>query len=161
VRRVHTATQCDTLCDTLQHTAIHCNARCRASHGAGQRLSSHCRTLQHAATRCNTLQHTATHCNTRGKDFGITDSTVNTTPPKSTKSRNSNSLVQIQIKPKSQCEFVPRDTEKLDFLDLMDFGNEALSVETVIGASNGDSTCCTVLSLLYSTADCRQDGTES
>jgi len=28
----------------------------------GQRGTSHCNTLQHAATRCNTLQHTATHC---------------------------------------------------------------------------------------------------
>jgi len=27
-------------------------------------LSSHCNTLQHAATHCNTLQHTAPHCNT-------------------------------------------------------------------------------------------------
>jgi len=44
------------------------------------------------------------------------------TPPKSTKSRNSNSSVQIQMKPKSQCESVPRDTEEFKFLDLVDFG---------------------------------------
>jgi len=54
------------------------------------------------------------------------------TPPKSTKSRNSNSSVKIQIKPKSHCEFVPRDTEKSEFLDLVDVGGVATSVETVI-----------------------------
>jgi len=59
-------------------------------------------------------------------------SIANATPPKSTKSRHSNSLVKIQIKPKSQFESVPRDTEELEFLDLVDFGGAAISVETVI-----------------------------
>jgi len=36
-------------------------------------------------------------------------------PPKSNKSRISNSSVQIQIQSKSQSEFVPRDTEKSSF----------------------------------------------
>jgi len=61
-----------------------------------------------------------------------TDSTEIATPPKSTESRNSNSSVQIQIKPKSQFEFVLRDTEKPEFLDLVDFKGVAISVETVI-----------------------------
>jgi len=61
----------------------------------------------------------------------ITDSTENTAPPKSTETRTSNSLVQIQIKPKSQFEFVPRDTKKSEILDLADFGGVAISVETV------------------------------
>jgi hypothetical protein len=61
----------------------------------------------------------------------ITDSTENTAPPKSTETRTSNSSVQIQIKPKSQFEFVPRDTEKSEILDLADFGGVAISVETV------------------------------
>ena len=32
---------------------------------------------------------------------------------------------------KSQCESVPRDTEKSKFLDLVDFGGVAISVESV------------------------------
>ena len=57
--------------------------------------------------------------------------TENATPPKSTKSRNSNSSVPIQIKPKAQFEFVLRDTENLEFLDVVDFGGVAIAVETV------------------------------
>jgi len=62
----------------------------------------------------------------------MTDSTANATPPKSTKSRNLNSSVQIQIKPKFHFEFVPRDTGKSEFVDLMDCGGVAISVETVM-----------------------------
>jgi len=53
-------------------------------------------------------------------------------PPKSTKSRNSNPSVQLQIKPKSQLEFVPRDTEKAEMLDLVDFGGVAISGGSVM-----------------------------
>jgi len=56
-------------------------------------------------------------------------STRNATLPKSTKSRNSNFTVLIQIKPKSQFEFVPQDTKDSEYLDLVDV---AFSVETVI-----------------------------
>jgi len=59
-------------------------------------------------------------------------STENATPPKSNKPINSNSSVQIQIKSKSQFEFVPRDTEKSDFLDVVDLRGVAIAVETVI-----------------------------
>jgi len=62
----------------------------------------------------------------------MTDSTEYATLPKSTMSRNSNFSVQIQIRPKSQFEFVPQDTEESEFLDLVDFGDVAISVETVI-----------------------------
>ena len=72
----------------------------------------------------------------------ITVSTENATPPKSNESRNSNSRAQIQIKPKSPLESVPRDTERsklldlVDFrfklLDLVDFGGVASSKESVI-----------------------------
>jgi len=55
----------------------------------------------------------------------VTDSTENVTPPKPTKSRNSNSSVQTQIKPKFQYEFVPRDTEGSEFFDMVDFGDVA------------------------------------
>jgi len=64
----------------------------------------------------------------------MTDSTKNAIPPKSTTSRNSNFSVQIQIKPKSQLEFVPRDTERSECLDLVDCGSVAISVETVLCA---------------------------
>ena len=41
-------------------------------------------------------------------------------------SQNSNSSVHIQTKPKSQFEFIPRDTEKSEFLGLVDFGDVAI-----------------------------------
>ena len=62
----------------------------------------------------------------------VCHSTDVATPSKFTWSWNSNSSVQSQMKPKSQFEFVHR-TEISDFLDLVDFGDVALSVETVIG----------------------------
>jgi len=61
----------------------------------------------------------------------MTDSTENVTPPKSTKSINSHSATQIQIKPEDHFEFVLWDTEKSVFLDLVDFGDAVFSVETV------------------------------
>ena len=60
----------------------------------------------------------------------MTDSTQNDTSPKSTKSKNSNFSVQIQIKPKFRFEFVPRNAEESEFLDMADFGGVAFSVET-------------------------------
>ena len=63
---------------------------------------------------------------------GMTDSTENATPPKSTKSRNSNSSVQVQSNSKSRFEFVLQDTEESEFLDFVDFGSVAFSVETAI-----------------------------
>ena len=63
------------------------------------------------------LQNACSRCQHMSGVFIITESTENTTPPKSTKSRNPNSWVHIQIKPKSQFEFVPRDAEKSEFLD--------------------------------------------
>jgi len=62
----------------------------------------------------------------------MTDSTEIATSPKSTRSKHSNSSVQIPIQPKSQSEFLPRDTEKSEFLDLLDFGDVAFSVQAVI-----------------------------
>ena len=59
----------------------------------------------------------------------MTDSTENATPPKFSNSKNS---VQIQIQPKSQIEFVPRDTEESEFFDLVDFEGVSISGETVI-----------------------------
>jgi len=61
--------------------------------------------------------------------FYFTHSTANATPPKSAQSRNSNSLVQILIKPQSEFEFVPRDTEGSDHLDLVAFGDVACLVK--------------------------------
>ena len=66
----------------------------------------------------------------------MTDSTENTPPLKSTKSRNSNFSVQLEIKPKSPFEFVPQDDEKFEFFDLEGFGGVAFSVETVMEQLN-------------------------
>ena len=55
-------------------------------------------------------------------------STERATAPESTTVKNSNFSVQIQIKPKSQFEFVPQATEKSEYLDLVDFGVVALLV---------------------------------
>jgi len=56
----------------------------------------------------------------------MADSTENATPPKSTKWRTSNSSVHIQIKSKSQFEFVLRDTDGFEFLRVLhlSFGNK-------------------------------------
>ena len=51
--------------------------------------------------------------------------------------QNSNVSTQIQIRPKSQSEFVPRDTEESEFLDTVRFGGVEFSVETVIAANSG------------------------
>jgi len=64
--------------------------------------------------------------------FNLTYSTENATPLKSSRFKNSNSSVRIQIKRKSRFEFLPRDTEDSELLDLMDFGDVAFSVETAI-----------------------------
>ena len=64
----------------------------------------------------------------------MTVSTENAATPKSTKSRKLNYSVQIQIKVKSQLEFVPRDSERCEVLDLVGFEGVAISVEPVIYA---------------------------
>jgi len=61
----------------------------------------------------------------------MTDSTEIATPRKSTKFRFSNSSVPRQINPKSQFGFVPLHTEKSEFVDFVDFGGVAISVEIV------------------------------
>ena len=61
----------------------------------------------------------------------MTDSTQYATLSESTASTSSNSSLQIQIQPKSQIEFAPRDSEKSGFLDWVDFGG-VLSVETAV-----------------------------
>ena len=57
-------------------------------------------------------------------------STERATAPESTTFKKSNFSVQIQIKPKSQFEFVPQATEKSEFLESVHFGDVAFSVET-------------------------------
>jgi len=66
------------------------------------------------------------------RETHMTVSSENATPPKSTESRNSNFSVQIQIQPTSRFEFVPRDTGESEFLDLVDCGDVAFSVESVV-----------------------------
>jgi len=55
-----------------------------------------------------------------------------TTLPQSTKSKNSNFSVQIQINPQSHLKFVLRDTEESQFFDLVDCGDAVFSVGTGI-----------------------------
>jgi len=73
-------------------------------------------------------------------------STESTTPLKSTKSKNSN--LQVQIKPESQFEFVLRDTEESEILDLVDSGGVAFSVETFM------SIACFVLCIAVIPGGC-------
>jgi len=65
------------------------------------------------ATHCNTLQHTpyggSRGCSILSGYCHMTVSTENTAPPKSTKSRNLNFSVQVQMKAKSQFDFAPHD----------------------------------------------------
>jgi len=72
--------------------------------------------------------HTHTHIHTHAHTAGLwlhpdymTVSSGNPAPLKSTKSRNSNFSAPFQIKPKSQFEFIQRDTGESEFLDLVDF----------------------------------------
>ena len=55
----------------------------------------------------------------------MTDSTGKVTPSKSIKLWNSDSSVQIHIKPTFQSELVPRDAEESEFLDLVDCREES------------------------------------
>ena len=76
--------------------------------------------------------HTQTHTHIRDAADVLRSMAVsaeNAAPPRSTRSGNSNSSVQIQIQSKSQFECVPRDIEESEFLD---FGDVAFSVETAI-----------------------------
>jgi len=62
--------------------------------------------------------------------------TENAETPKMHQPRNPNSSVQIQIKIESQFEFVPRDNEKSEFLDLVDFVDAAfVSYHSVISTT--------------------------
>ena len=63
---------------------------------------------------------------------GMTHSTANATPPKSSKLRESNSVANNSNDTKFESEFVPRDSKESEFLNLVDFGEVVISVETVI-----------------------------
>ena len=84
------------------------------------------------------LTHTPHHAKQLVRRVYKIDSAEHAPPPKSTKSRFGgiwgypNSSVQTQILLKFQFEFVLRDTEESELLNLLDFGGVAFSVETVI-----------------------------
>jgi len=82
--------------------------------------------------------------------------TENATSQKPTRSRNPNFSVQISIRTKSQFEFVPRDTEEFEFLDLVDSGGVAMSVETVIRCRHGGQEIASVRSQRTNTVSCVQ-----
>jgi len=90
------------------------------------------RHVTHENAACHTTTHYYTDTLLHTTTAHMTVSTEIATSLESTKSRHSNSSVQIQMKPQSQFEFVPRDTEKSEFLDLVDSGGVAILVETVI-----------------------------
>jgi len=90
----------------------------------------------HTHTQTHTHIHTHIYDMTRLGHMSHDSFLWNCTPPNSTKSRNSKASVQTQIKSKSQFEFVPRDTEESEFLDLVDFGGVAISVETFLHLPN-------------------------
>jgi len=62
----------------------------------------------------------------------MTDFSEYATPPKFTKSRNSNHSVHIQITAKFQFEFITQNTKECEFLDLVDFQDVAFSVDSVM-----------------------------
>mmetsp|Transcript_5803 Transcript_5803/g.5157 ORF Transcript_5803/g.5157 Transcript_5803/m.5157 type:complete len:97 (-) Transcript_5803:248-538(-) len=92
-----------------------------------QETAKDCKRLQHTATHYNTLQHTAHEPKEK------LEVTHNVSLHRLHTSLSTNSSVQIQINPKSQFEYLPRNTEESEFLDLVDFGDVAFSVKTVTG----------------------------
>ena len=66
------------------------------------------------------------------RQFDMTDSTLKCYTPEIHQIQTSNFSVQLQIKPKSEFDFVPRDTQKTEFFDAEDYGDAALSVESVM-----------------------------
>ena len=91
-----------------------------------QELASNSRgARRHADSFSLLLSLSVMSCSTKLQGH-MTVSTENATPPKSTKSRDSNASVQIQIKPQSRFEFVPRNSEESKFLNLVDFGGRSI-----------------------------------
>ena len=66
----------------------------------------------------------------------MTVSTDNAASPKPTRSKNKDFSVRIQMSLKFQFKSVLRHTEESKFLDLVDFGEVAFSVESVIAFSS-------------------------
>jgi len=115
----------------------------RMSHASRTNKSRHKRAYKHGSRRVKLhirMSHVLVLGNSRhkqGSQFVVCCCTGDwfhwkCYTPETTKSRNFKCMVRIQIKPKSQFEFVLRDTEESEFLDLVDFGDVALSVESVI-----------------------------
>jgi len=109
-------------CDAWCHRVLQCVAVC-------------CSVLQYVAVCCGVLQGVTECCSVLQcptvvkahdnivwlhSNTSITVSSENATSPKSAISRNPHFSVQIQIKRKSHFGFVPRGTEKSEFLDLVD-----------------------------------------
>ena len=80
-------------------------------------------------------QHTttlSTHCNTRALfSCSITVSTENATPPKPSKSKNSNFSSSCGTNSNGDFGLISSCTEKFEFLDLVDFRGGVFSVESV------------------------------
>ena len=106
--------------------------RCVAVFGGVFKCFAVCSSVLRCVAVCYVLVHTcAMMLWTWSNTATIHDNfTKNVTPPKPTKSRNSDFTVKIQIKSKSQ--FVLRNTEESKFLEFEDFGGVAFSVESII-----------------------------
>jgi len=115
------------VCSLLQCVAVCCSLlQCVAV------CCSTCSVLHCAATCCSCVYDM--HIFRIVRIYRVTRdlSTENDTLSKSTKSRISDFPVQIQMKPKSQFEFIPPDTEQSEILDLVDFGDAVCPVESVV-----------------------------
>jgi len=133
----HTATHCQ----TLQRTATHCNTlRRKGDETASPRGISltHRNTLQHTVTHCNTLQHGATHIKAHALHLKyISDvwqfplKMLHTRSPPNWENQFFSS-VRIPIESNISIWIVHRNIEKSKFLYLLDFGDVAFAVETVI-----------------------------
>ena len=92
--------------------------------------------VPHIDESCPTYGWFTSHVSQSGQQHpSMPVSTETASPRKPTKSTSWDSSVQIQIRPKLQFEFVPRNTEESEFLDLVDFRRVAFSVETVMSES--------------------------
>ena len=134
---------CAYLYNKYHHTATHINARQRTwTHCTTDRDTHTCvegafiwmRMLQCAShEHCNTLKHTATHAFNSMRIFNVKlrQMPLNKLRPWKIQKLEFLGTSSRYFESKSQFEFVPRDTEKSEFLPVLEYGGWAFSVEIV------------------------------
>ena len=117
--------QCVAVCCISCHVCTLCFAVCCS---VLQCVAVCCSVLQCVAVCCSLLQCVASHfmC---ALSVSMPDSTENATPPKSTKSKDSDFSVQIEIGPRFEFHLY-REIPRIRSLSLVDFRGVAFSVET-------------------------------